>query len=335
MTFFNKNFSLVKLNTFGIDFTAKLFATFSTKSELLKLISHCKEKNLEWWVLGGGSNILFTGAFSGVVIHPNSTKIEQIEELSIADAGTPWDYFVEWAVEHDLYGAENLSYIPGSVGACPVQNIGAYGAQVADIIEWVEYLDTEDMEFKQIMGNQCKFGYRESIFKQELKSKAIITRVAFRLKTGFTVNDAKLDYGDVRSIVEAMEGGVTLRNIRETVTSIRKSKLPEPTEIGNAGSFFKNPVVSLEKFEELQQKYPDIPSYSADSGVKIPAGWLIDRAGFKGYREGNVGVHQKQALVLVNYGEGTAKEILALASKIIGAIEELYGVSVTMEVNVL
>ncbi len=335
MNFFDKNISLLPYNTFGVSFCAKFFATFSTNCQLLDLINECKAAKCEWWVLGGGSNILFTTKYQGAVIHPISTNIEQNGELTIADAGVEWDDFVEWAVQNGLSGVENLSYIPGSVGACPVQNIGAYGAQVSDVIKWVEYLDTDTMEFKTIEGTSCEFGYRESIFKGSLRGRAIITRVAFGLKSDFDAAEAKLDYGDVRSVVEAMEGGATLRNIREAVTSIRKSKLPEPSEIGNAGSFFKNPVVNAEKFEELRSKYPDIPSYSAPDGVKIPAGWLIDRAGFKGYREGAVGVHEKQALVLVNYGGGTAEEILGLATKIITTIEERYGVTISMEVNIL
>ncbi len=336
MKILSQNIDLMPYNTFKVACKALFFAEFSSVEELKNAVNFARNENLPWYVIGGGSNVLFASDFRGLIIHPTSQKIEEGEEnIVIAESGVEWDDFVEWSVENGYHGLENLSYIPGSVGASPVQNIGAYGSQAADSIEWVEYLDTQSMTIERIENKACGFGYRDSIFKRELKGRAIITRVAYRLTKNFNKDMAKLDYGDLRSMVENMEGGATLRNIRAAVTAIRKSKLPEPSEIGNAGSFFKNPVVSHEKFEQLKSIYPNIPSYDAEGGVKIPAGWLIDQAGFKGHRDGNVGVHAKQALVLVNYGGGTAKEILALADKIIKTIEEKYGVTIAMEVNVV
>lgn len=335
MTFLSSNIDLLPYNTFGVAVEAHFFASFSTIEELRNIVGECKDRALEWYVLGGGSNILFTGNFRGVLIHPLSDKITAQGNLIIAEAGVEWDYFVKWCTSNGYCGVENLAYIPGTVGASPVQNIGAYGAQVSDTIEWVEYLDTEDMTLKRVKNSDCSFGYRDSIFKGELKGRAIITCVAYRLNQNFTAQCAKLDYGDLRSRVESMEGGITLENIRQAVTAIRREKLPEPSEIGSAGSFFKNPVIPIEQFNSLQLVYSDIPSYTAEGGIKVPAGWLIDRAGFKGYREGAVGVHPRQALVLVNYGGGTADEILSLADKIITTVAEKYNITISMEVNVL
>lgn len=336
MTFLTSNIDLLPYNTFQVYATARFFANFSSVENLRNIITECKERALNWKILGGGSNILFSDTFCGVIIHPTGTNItESSDGLIIAESGVVWDDFIHHTIQKGYSGIENLSYIPGTVGASPVQNIGAYGAQAADAIEWVEYFNTEDMTLHIIKNTDCNFGYRESIFKRELKDRAIITRVAYRLSKNFNAESAKLDYGDLRTKVENMEGGATPQNIRTAVTEIRKSKLPEPSEVGNAGSFFKNPVVSQEKFDSLKEEYPEIPSYPAPSGVKIPAGWMIDKAGFKGYKEGSVGVHPKQALVLVNYGGGTAQDILDLAAKIIKTIEEKFSVTISMEVNII
>ncbi len=336
MSLFNQNVSLLPYNSFSLEVNTPLFASYSNNNELIEIIKECKAKELPFFVLGGGCNIIFTGCFKGVIIHPISNQISMTDNLVIAEAGVEWDTFVEWCVERGLSGLENLSYIPGSVGASPVQNIGAYGAEAANTIEWVEYLDTQTMEFKQISNQACEFGYRESIFKQSLRGRAVITRVAFRLNPDFDPNRAKLDYSDLRTMVESMEGGITLRNIREAVTAIRKSKLPEPKELGNAGSFFKNPGILIEQFEALKLQYPNIPSYPVDSTtIKVPAGWLIDTAGWKGYRDGSVGVHTKQALVLVNYGGATSSDILELAGRIVADVEQKFGITISLEVNVL
>ncbi len=336
MDFFQTNISLLPYNTFGFDLRADYFTTFANEAEIRTIISRCKQMDLSWCVIGGGSNIIFTGEFRGVYIHSIGGGIETTGDVIVVDAGVEWDYFVGWSVSRGYTGIENLSYIPGSVGASPVQNIGAYGAQVSDVIEWVEYFDTEDMAVHRIAAKECEFGYRDSVFKGRLSRRAIILRVGFRLRVGFEPERAKLDYGDLRAMVESMEGGVTLSNIRNAVTTIRKNKLPEPTELGNAGSFFKNPEVSLSKFMELQSQHPDMPYYTvSDNCIKIPAGWLIETAGYKGYRRGSVGVHVKQALVLVNYGGGDSTSILDLANEIVEGVASRFGVNITMEVNII
>ncbi|MFI3298950.1 MAG: UDP-N-acetylmuramate dehydrogenase [Rikenellaceae bacterium] len=335
MFFLEENHSLLPLNTFGFEAIARYYATFECQEELENIIKFSKSNSLPFYVRGGGSNIIFSSNFDGIIIHPTCTSIEHCEGNIVAGAGLVWDDFVCWATKFGYSGIENLAYIPGTVGASPVQNIGAYGAQVSDTIEWVEYFDTQDMTLKRLTATECAFGYRDSIFKRELKGRAIITRVAFNLSKDFNPLTAKLDYGDLRDVVNGMEGGVTLKNIRRAVTQIRKSKLPEPSEIGNAGSFFKNPVISETLFNTIKDKYPNIPSYSAAGGIKIPAGWLIEQAGFKGTRRGNVGVHAHQALVLVHFGGGTATELMELAEDIIATIHKKFGVVIEREVNLL
>lgn len=335
MAIFSTQTSLLTYNTFGLDATAAYFATWHDTASLVDVVEKCHSRALDFRVLGGGSNTILTGDWGGAIIHPVSNKISAEGDLVVAEAGVEWDKLVGWCVERGLAGLENLSYIPGTVGASPVQNIGAYGAESGDRIEWVEYLDTESMKIERIAGNDCKFGYRESIFKKELKNRAIVIRVAYRIDREFDAANAKLDYGDLRTKVEAMEGGATLRNIRTAVTEIRRSKLPDPEEIGNAGSFFKNPVVSVGKFESLKELYPNIPSYTAPNGVKIPAGWLIERSGWKGYRDGEVGVHDRQALVIVNYGGATAADIMMLARSIQSDVKLKFGIEISMEVGIL
>lgn len=327
---FSTDYSLKAHNTFGFDVKARYWATFSNEIQLRELVAYCKDNNLMWFVLGGGSNIIFSRDYDGMVLHPVSKEIVKDDDLVVADAGVVWDDFVAWAVDNNLYGVENLSYIPGSVGASPVQNVGAYGAEAADTIQWVEYLDTDAMCVRRIAGVDCEFGYRESIFKHRLKGCAIVTKVAFRLKSEPQYN---IEYGDVRSEVERL-GGVTLHNVRQAIVCIRSTKLPDPNVIGNAGSFFKNPVVRQSIFEQLLRQYSDIPHYSVADGVKIPAGWLIDHSGWKGYRVGDAGVHPRQALVLVNYAAATAADVLALADEIVEDIMCKFGVILEKEVNV-
>lgn len=335
MGIFSTSTSLLTYNTFGLNATAHHFATWHDTASLVEIVEKCNSRTLDFRVLGGGSNTILTGDFCGAIIHPVSSKITLEDRLVVAEAGVEWDTLVGWCVERGLTGLENLSYIPGTVGASPVQNIGAYGVEAADSIEWVEYLDTKSMKICRIEGSDCKFGYRESIFKKEFKQSAVVIRVAYRVSKNFDPTSAKLDYGDLRTKVEAMDGGITLANIRSAVTDIRRSKLPDPDQVGNAGSFFKNPVVATAKFEELKAKYSDIPSYPADGGVKIPAAWMIERAGWKGFRDGEVGVHDRQALVIVNYGEATATDILILARRIQSDVKIKFGVEISMEVGVL
>ena len=324
----NKN--IKDKNTFGIDVCASKYVEFSRVEEL-KNIFKVMGSDM-WYVLGGGSNTLFTDDFKGVVIHPISDSIEIIgDSLVKVDAGVVWDYFVDYSIENKLYGAENLSHIPGSVGASPVQNIGAYGSEVKDIIYEVEYYNVETDSVEVISAKDCQFGYRDSIFKNELRAKIVVLSVTFKLSKIFTPN---VKYGNIICELDSSQE-LTARIIRDTIIKIRSVKLPDPQEIYNGGSFFKNPIVTIEKFEELKSRYEDIPSYSDLKGVKIPAGWMIDRAGWKGYREGNVGVHKNQALVLVNYGGGSGKDVMTLASKIIKDVNDKFGIIISPEINVL
>lgn len=340
------NIDLKSYNTFGLKATARYWSQYTNGQNLIQTINFCKSNNLEWYVLSGGSNIILTDNFTGVYIHPVGNGIELLKNdiddsrsTIIADAGVNWDKFVEYCVERQLWGVECLSLIPGLVGASPVQNIGAYGSEASDHIVWVEYLDTKDMMIKKIDVKDCEFGYRTSIFKNKLKGRAIVTRVAFEL------NDKKpeslnLNYGLLLKTIES-KGEVSLKNIRESIIEIRTQKLPDPKTLGNAGSFFKNPVVSSAKARSMIENYPQMPYYVVSDNMdltKIPAGWLIEKAGWKGYKtapNGGVGVHSEQALVLINHGDGTAQDILDLAQRITADIESKFGIKLEMEVNIL
>lgn len=325
-------------NTFGIEAKCQLFVEFDSVDELQTLFSSQELDGKPWFVLGGGSNVLFSKDFEGVVLHPTNQDIEVVGEFGDkvkvrAGAGVEWDDFVAWCVERGYWGVENLSDIPGSVGAAPVQNIGAYGVEVKDTIESVETFAVSSKTLLTLAGEHCDFGYRQSIFKNELKGKVIITSVNFLLS--LTPNPS-IGYGDLRSKVEEL-GGATIDNVRRAVIEIRDGKLPCPSELGSAGSFFKNPFVDDEFAKSLKDKHPTMPLYP--SGVegksKLAAGWLIDQCGWKGHREGNVGVHERQALVLVNYGGATGGEVLALAESIRADVKSRFGVELEMEVNVL
>ena len=330
------SYPLKSLNTFGFEVVADCLIKAHSEQDILQELDSNEVKNARLLVMGGGSNLLFTRNFNGTILQPLMSSIEVEEENSDSvllrvGAGVVWDNLAAYAVDKGWYGLENLSLIPGMVGASPVQNIGAYGAEAKDTIEKVQYADTQDVAIKKLTNKQCSFGYRSSIFKQELKGRAVITQVYFRLRKN---GELQLSYGDLDKTVKEM-GGATLRNVRNAVIHIRNSKLPDPAEVGNAGSFFKNPLVEKSLAEKLLQSYPVMPSYTADSGVKIPAGWLIEQTGFKGVRRGAVGVHPKQALVLVNYGSGTGSEVLALAREICNTVREKFGVELEMEVNVV
>ena len=258
----------------------------------------------------------------------------QIDDCIIieAEAGVEWDDLVAWSVERDLWGMENLSLIPGTVGAAPVQNIGAYGAEAKDVIERVHYFDVEDRKHHTLGNAECHFAYRESVFKHQLKGRAIITSVEFRLLKS---SQPSLGYGDLAKEVEA-RGGATLKNIREAVCAIRQSKLPDTAVLGNAGSFFKNPIVNKEISESLKGEYENMPVYPvSEQTCKLAAGWLIDQAGLKGYRQGNVGVHERQALVLVNFGGATGAEVIALSEMVRQKVNEKFGIKIDPEVNIL
>lgn len=335
MIYFHSNYSLRALNTFALDAVACHYVEFSTPQQLNEIFDCVVRENYKWWPLGGGSNTIFTGTFDGVVIRCTAGNILYDNGLVVADAGVKWDDLVAWCVERGYGGLENLSYIPGTVGASPVQNIGAYGAQAGDRIEWVEFFDFSTGKLCTLRGEECKFGYRDSIFKNELNGRAFVLRVAYRVDEKFDPSTVTLDYGDLGARVKA-SGGVTLENIRREVIAIRRSKLPEPDVEPNAGSFFKNPVVDADVADKLLHLYPSMTVYPLPDGrVKVPAGWLIDRAGWKGFRRGPVGVHPLQALVLVNYDSGSAADILALAGDIKADIAAKFGIEISMEVGVL
>ena len=327
--------SLRTRNSFGVDQQAARLAEFETPEDLRTFFAAGIPRR--WLVLAGGNNILFTRDYDGVLLTPVARQITLLsddgEEVRVrADAGVEWDDLVEWAVERGLWGIKNLSLIPGKAGAAPVQNIGAYGCEAKDAIRRVEMYCVETGAMLTLDAAHCGFGYRESVFKHDLKGKVIITAVEIALSHA---PRPRLGYGDVEREVEA-RGGVTLRNIREAICSIRRAKLPDPAVLGNAGSFFKNPVVGAAAAERLLAEYPDMPHYPAPEGrVKLAAGWLIDRAGMKGRREGAVGVHERQALVLVNHGGATGGEVIAFAHKVQETVREKFGIEIDTEVNIL
>lgn len=324
-------------NSFGVSQRAARLAEFETAEELRELFAAGVPDR--WTVLSGGNNILFTCDYDGLLVTPVSQRITVVGEdagrVTVrAEAGVEWDDLVEWAVRHELWGIENLSLIPGKAGAAPVQNIGAYGCEAADAIRRVELFCTETGKMLTLDAAHCGFGYRESVFKHTLKGRSIITAIEIGLSR---TPRPRLGYGDVEREVEA-RGGVTLRNIREAICAIRRAKLPDPHVTGNAGSFFKNPMVDAAVAERLKADFPDMPLYPAagqPGRAKLAAGWLIDRAGMKGYREGRVGVHDRQALVLVNLGGATGSEVIALARKVQARVRERFGIEIDTEVNIL
>lgn len=327
--------SLRTRNSFGVDQQAARLVEFETPEDLRTFFAAgIPEK---WMVLAGGNNILFTGDYDGVLLTPVARRIALLsddgEEVRVrVDAGVEWDDLVEWAVQRGLWGIENLSLIPGKAGAAPVQNIGAYGCEAKDAIRRVEMYCVETGAMLTLDAAHCGFGYRESVFKHDLKGRVIITAVEIALTH---TPRPRLGYGDVEREVEA-RGGATLRNIREAICAIRRAKLPDPAVLGNAGSFFKNPVVGAAAAERLLAEYPDMPHYPAPEGrVKLAAGWLIDRAGMKGSRKGAVGVHERQALVLVNHGGATGGEVIAFAHEVQEQVREKFGIEIDTEVNIL
>ena len=328
--------SLRDRNSFGVEQQAARLAEFETADDLRAIFAGGAPA--EWCVLSGGNNILFTRDYDGVLLTPVARGITLLsddgDEVRVrADAGVEWDDRVEWAVERGLWGIENLSLIPGKAGAAPVQNIGAYGCEAKDVIERVHMFCTDNRSAMVIDAGHCCFGYRESIFKHELRGRVIITAVDIRLSR---TPRPRLGYGDVEREVEA-RGGVTLRNIREAICAIRRAKLPDPKVTGNAGSFFKNPVVDECVARQLQAQWPDMPVYPAAGcagKVKLAAGWLIDKTGLKGYKRGRVGVHERQALVLVNLGGATGGEVIDFAHTVQMRVHEKFGIEIDTEVNI-
>jgi UDP-N-acetylmuramate dehydrogenase len=342
-----KNFSLLGLNTFGFDVKAKFFEKVQSLDDVRNLIGNQDFKdNLNKsrvLVLSGGSNILFSsGFYDGFVVYPDFKGIETLDETAEqvkirCYGGEVWKDFVDYTVAHNLYGLENLADIPGKVGAAPVQNIGAYGAEVKDTICQVHTIDLISGEIKVFDNAKCEFSYRNSIFKK-FEVRPLIFAVDFILKKH---SELKLDYGNIRNYLAS--NGIThptLQDVATTVKTIRAEKLPEVGVVGSVGSFFQNAIVSIEKYQEIKQLYPEVPSYPVESAtastamIKIPSGWLIDRAGWKGYRENHVGVWDKQALVLVHYGGGKPQEILNLMKKIQDSVYQKFGIAIMPEVNI-
>ena len=329
-----ENISLKNYNTFGIDVNAKRFITVNSFEELKTITS--KEKDI--FLIGGGSNMLLTSAIDKLVVHINTKGIivndQNTNDVFVtAEAGENWHDFVTWCVHQNYGGLENLSLIPGNVGTSPIQNIGAYGVELKDTFYQLEALEIETGKIKTFTNTDCKFGYRNSVFKNELKGKYIILNVTFKLtKIAHKLN---ISYGAIKDVLKNIENP-SLKDISEAVISIRESKLPDPKKIGNSGSFFKNPIISKANFEQLIAKFPNVPHYVvSEKEIKIPAGWLIEQSGFKGKRYGNYGVHENQALVLVNYGNATGNEIFELASLIQKTIKENFHISLEIEVNVI
>ncbi|PHR30298.1 MAG: UDP-N-acetylenolpyruvoylglucosamine reductase [Fluviicola sp.] len=331
-----ENFNLRPYNTFGIEVFAKRFSAFASVAELKDLLD--QRNNDPLLFLGGGSNILFTENFDGLVLRNELKGIEQIDEndshvIIKSGAGEVWHDFVLFCVENNFGGVENLSLIPGSVGASPMQNIGAYGVEIKNVFVSLEALHIESGKIHSFDNLACEFGYRESVFKRKLKNQYVITSVTFKLTKQHTINSS---YGAIETELEQM--GITsptIKNISDAVIAIRSSKLPNPAEIGNAGSFFKNPVVEVGVLKKIQEKHENIPNYPAPNGkVKLAAGWLIDQAGWKGKTFDTFGVHKLQALVLVNYSTAEGLDIYDLSTKIIADIKQKFGVELEREVNV-
>jgi UDP-N-acetylmuramate dehydrogenase len=332
-----ENVNLQKLNSFQLKEYCRYFCRITSESELTEALHFASSRKLETLILGGGSNILLSKSFPGLVIKLDNLGIQEIhrddESVGVrVAAGENWHFFVMHCLSKGWFGLENLSLIPGSVGAAPMQNIGAYGVEVANRITQIRYFDTFIKEWKSLHAADCHFGYRDSIFKNELKGRAIIWEVDFRLST---TAEVVTGYGDVAAVLAS--NGIEKpkpADVSRAVIKIRQSKLPDPAVTGNAGSFFKNPVISLEHLERLKNIWPLVPSYPTGEGmVKVPAGWLIEQAGWKGKRQGNCGVHDRQALVLVNLGGATGREILELSQLIRSDVERKTGILLQPEVN--
>ncbi|MDT0648742.1 UDP-N-acetylmuramate dehydrogenase [Autumnicola edwardsiae] len=332
-----RNASLKEYNTFGIDVRARRFISVSSVEDLKEVLAQTYASEL--FILGGGSNMLLTKNIEKTVLHIDLKGKEIIsqnedEVLVKASAGENWHEFVLWTLAQGFGGLENLSLIPGNVGTAPIQNIGAYGVELKDVFEECEAISIQTLEQKTFSKNLCEFDYRNSVFKNKLKGQFIITSVTFRLTKKNHI--LRTSYGAIKNALD--ERNIKLAGVKEisdAVISIRKAKLPNPKLLGNSGSFFKNPVIPVKHFEKLQQEYPEIPSYPVSTReVKIPAGWLIEKAGLKGYREGDAGVHKDQALVLVNYGTATGTEILQLSNKVQETVEDRFKIRLEPEVNI-
>ena len=334
-----ENISIKPYTTFGIEAKARYFAEITSIDQLVQIQKNPKVAGLPFLPMGGGSNMLFTSDFEGVIFRMcikgiSVTALDENYSLVTGSAGEEWDGFVNWCVSKGYAGIENLSLIPGMVGSCPIQNIGAYGVEVADAIEYITAYDKTTGQNVILHNVDCKFGYRDSIFKHEAKGRYIILSVTFRLSHHPVFHT---QYGAITTELAAM--GVTelsIGAIRNAVIAIRSRKIPDPFIIGNAGSFFKNPTVSADLYNKLKSEYPTIVAFTLPNGsFKLAAGWLIEQCGWKGYRKGDAGVHVYQALVLVNYGTATGHEIISLADEIKRSVFNTFGVQLDMEVNII
>ena len=332
------NFSLKNYNTFGIEAKAKQFIAVHNLDELQSVLkNHSSEKK---FILGGGSNMLLTQDIDALVIHIDLKGKKIIKENDDfvwveSQGGEVWHEFVLWTIDQNFGGLENMSLIPGNVGTTPVQNIGAYGAEIKDTFMSCDAMNILSQDMKTFTKDECKFGYRESIFKQEVKNQYIITSVVFKLKKHS--HNINIGYGDIQSELAKNEiTNPTIKDVSNAVIAIRNTKLPNPKELGNSGSFFKNPVISRELFEKVQAKFPEVKHFEVSpTEVKVPAGWLIENAGLKGYRKDDAGVHKNQALVLVNYGNATGQDILNLSKYVQKTVFDKYGIAIEAEVNVI
>jgi len=332
------NFSLKNFNTFGIEARAKQFVAVHSIAELGAVLQEYKTEKK--FILGGGSNMLLTQDIDALVIHVDLKGKKIIKETDDfvwveSQAGENWHEFVLWTIEQNFGGLENMSLIPGNVGTTPVQNIGAYGTEIKDTFESCEAMKIENQEMKTFTKAECHFGYRESVFKNEVKGQYIITSVIFKLtKQNHNIN---ISYGDIKAELAKNNAETpTLRDVSNAVIAIRQSKLPDPKELGNSGSFFKNPILLKSDFEKIHQKFPEMKYYEVSATeVKVPAGWLIEQAGFKGKRFGDAGIHKNQALVLVNYGNASGQEILNVSKNIQETVFKTFGIAIEAEVNII
>jgi UDP-N-acetylmuramate dehydrogenase len=335
-----ENKSLKPFNTFGIDVNAAYFVTVTSLQELQEILHSSICNNKKHLILGGGSNILFTKDFDGLIIKAALRGIDIVNEneetitIKVA-SGEVWHELVMHCVKNNWGGLENLSLIPGLTGAAPIQNIGAYGVEIKNVIDEVHGIDLSTGELRSFKNEECCFGYRESVFKHELKEKYFISSVTLTLtKKSHQFN---ITYGAIHDTLKSMNIITpTVQSISDAVIAIRQSKLPDPRVIGNAGSFFKNPTITPQHYQSLQKSFPQIPFYpSVNQEVKVPAGWLIEQCGWKGKKINNIGVHTHQALVLVNYGNGNGEEIFSLAMKIAASVKEKFNITLTPEVNII
>jgi UDP-N-acetylmuramate dehydrogenase len=333
-----ENISLLPYNTFGIFANAKYFTLFSSTEDLKNILQSTEVKTNGLCILGGGSNILLTKDVDKVVLKNELKGIEIISQnnevaLVKCAAGEVWHSFVLWCIENNLYGVENLSLIPGTVGAAPMQNIGAYGVEIKDVFFELEAMQIDSLQMKTFNQAQCEFGYRESFFKRKGKDQYIITSVTFQLNKKANLNAS---YGAIQEVLTAKQiENPTAKDISNAVIEIRQSKLPDPKEIGNAGSFFKNPEIATKHFLVLKKVYPSMPGYTlTESLTKVPAGWLIEQCGWKGFRKDDLGVHAKQALVLVNYKQALGAEIYNLSTQILESVKNKFDIVLEREVNI-